>query len=405
MIILNSTLFNENISLKAFFSILLFLFSAYILFQTIIQYNTNKKSNKFLIFIVFLLLIISFIELIYNVYTQASYYLLFLFVTPTIFLSPSVYLYIKSLTTQNFEFNRKEKVHFAIPVILISIALLLNLLLMASFHLNLIKAVNFFADVFIILSITIFYILPLMQFLYYGFKTISIYSFHIKNFKNYFSNAEEVEMKWIKYFIIVYIVHSLIFILLSMQIEVTSKLYDVIYYSELFLFIFFLGFYGTKQTDIYQKKLSFVTSPYDINQETIELVKSNSYDNFVSSTSFISEDKKDEIQSKLLQLIQEEKIYRHPSLNINDIVQKTGSNQKYISTVINERFNKNFLTFINEYRIKDAKELLKNDKANQYTVEGIGNMVGFNSRSAFINAFKKIEGTTPSAYKESVEIQ
>ncbi len=403
MTILNSNLFNENITIKAFFSVLLFLFSAYILFQTIIQYNANKKSNKFLIFITVLLVTVSFVELIHSLYVQAAYYLLFLFIAPFFFLSPSVYLYIKSLTTPDFKFDKKEKIHYAIPILFLVLVLLFNLLIMGAFHLKLVKAVNIFADIFIVINVVVFYSLPFLQLLYYGSKTIRIYSSHTRSYKDYFSNAQEAEMKWIKYFIIVYIIHSLIFILISMQIEFTTKLYDVIYYSELFLFIFFLGFYGTKQTDIYQKKLSFTASPSDINQETIELIKSNSYDNIVSNTSFISEDKKDEIQSKLLQLIQEEKIYRHPSLNINDIVQKTGSNQKYISTVINERFHKNFLTFINEFRINDAKEMLKNDISNQYTIEGIGNMVGFNSRSAFINAFKKTEGTTPSAYKESVD--
>ena len=52
-----------------------------------------------------------------------------------------------------------------------------------------------------------------------------------------------------------------------------------------------------------------------------------------------------------------------------------------------------------EYRIEEAKRLLK-EKMN-YKVEEIAEQVGYNSKSSFNTAFKKITGMTPSEWRAS----
>ena len=74
------------------------------------------------------------------------------------------------------------------------------------------------------------------------------------------------------------------------------------------------------------------------------------------------------------------------------------SNPKYISQAINAAFNKNFNTFVNEYRIKLAMKYLANGVKKQYSIEGISEKVGFKSKSAFNIVFKKMAGITPSFY-------
>jgi AraC-like DNA-binding protein len=58
----------------------------------------------------------------------------------------------------------------------------------------------------------------------------------------------------------------------------------------------------------------------------------------------------------------------------------------------------NFVTFINSYRIEEAKIILLSNKHSNYTIEAISEIVGFNSKSAFNNAFKNRVGVTPSDY-------
>ena len=56
--------------------------------------------------------------------------------------------------------------------------------------------------------------------------------------------------------------------------------------------------------------------------------------------------------------------------------------------------------FLNKYRIKEAKERLKDPKESQYVVFKIALDVGFNSKSTFNTAFKKFTGMNPSQYRE-----
>jgi AraC-like DNA-binding protein len=64
--------------------------------------------------------------------------------------------------------------------------------------------------------------------------------------------------------------------------------------------------------------------------------------------------------------------------------------------------NKHFFDFINEYRINDAKKLLKDPTKKEITVLEILYQVGFNSKSSFYTAFKKATNQTPTAYRKSV---
>ena len=55
-------------------------------------------------------------------------------------------------------------------------------------------------------------------------------------------------------------------------------------------------------------------------------------------------------------------------------------------------------------RIDKAKEVLISTQYRNYSMEGIAEMVGFKSRSAFYSSFKGFTGLTPSQYIESYEL-
>jgi AraC-like DNA-binding protein len=57
-----------------------------------------------------------------------------------------------------------------------------------------------------------------------------------------------------------------------------------------------------------------------------------------------------------------------------------------------------FNEFRNEYRVKHAKELIRQGKANEMTLEAIGFLSGFSTRKTFIATFKKVEGISPGVF-------
>lgn len=111
--------------------------------------------------------------------------------------------------------------------------------------------------------------------------------------------------------------------------------------------------------------------------------------------------KASEYFKKLEQLMKRQKIYRDPSLSLSCVAEALGISACYLSSMINALLNKSFIDFINEYRVNDVKRNLISNAFEHYTVVSVGLEAGFNSKSAFYQAFKKHTGLTPVQYKNS----
>lgn len=123
-----------------------------------------------------------------------------------------------------------------------------------------------------------------------------------------------------------------------------------------------------------------------------------------SSDSHVSpETEKHDIMEKLDEIMKTTKAFKEADFDISQLSHLAGINTKYISKAINAT-GRNFRTFTAEYRIEYAIRLLTDaDTMGKYTIESVGREVGFKSHTNFIAAFRKIKGTTPSAYLRSLK--
>ena len=106
------------------------------------------------------------------------------------------------------------------------------------------------------------------------------------------------------------------------------------------------------------------------------------------------------MQQKIL-FIAEKELFLNPNLTLDDTAKEVKINKHQLSQYLNEKLNKSFNVFINEFRIEKAKSLLQT-KSN-YTMEGLGYDCGFNSKSTFFTTFKKITGQTPTEYQRGFQ--
>ena len=109
------------------------------------------------------------------------------------------------------------------------------------------------------------------------------------------------------------------------------------------------------------------------------------------------------LKDRAVALVESEKLYANQEISIYDLATALNTNSKYLSQAINRQLKKSFIVFINEYRIEEAKKMLLSDEYKHLTIEGIGQVAGFKSKSAFNSAFKKMTGTTPSAFRQERE--
>ena len=109
----------------------------------------------------------------------------------------------------------------------------------------------------------------------------------------------------------------------------------------------------------------------------------------------------DILLTRIIRLTNDLKIISNPDLSLKTMADLTGSNTKYVSFVINKTYGKNFRTFINEKRIREAcKMLADTEHYGNKTIQAIYEEVGYTNAVSFIRAFKKINGMTPAMYKK-----
>lgn len=87
--------------------------------------------------------------------------------------------------------------------------------------------------------------------------------------------------------------------------------------------------------------------------------------------------------------------------SLSNLARRLGESPHHVSQVINEKLNCNFFELLARYRIEKARKIFSEDMNNKLTVEEVSEMVGYNSRTAFNNAFRKITGKTPSEFRNN----
>lgn len=110
----------------------------------------------------------------------------------------------------------------------------------------------------------------------------------------------------------------------------------------------------------------------------------------------------EKIYQKLKELFEKEKIYKQPDISLSKLARKLKTNTSYLSLIINNRFEEPFKTLINKCRINEARRLLSSPEYSKYSIEGIAEEVGYQSRSTFYQSFKQITGLTPTQYIENL---
>jgi len=105
------------------------------------------------------------------------------------------------------------------------------------------------------------------------------------------------------------------------------------------------------------------------------------------------------ILDKLDVLIREEKFYLDTDITLSGLAGKLQTTTHHLSQVLNESRRESFQELLTYYRIREARQLLKDPEHQNTKIEHIATLAGYNSKSAFNTAFKKLTGLTPNEFK------
>ena len=281
-------------------------------------------------------------------------------------IGPLLYLLGSSLVYKTFRFSGKSLLHF-IPFLL-GTSLLFIFDISAEYY-----AISIFVSIltYIILSFNLLR------------KNSEISKMVDGNYDRLKLNSYRI-MLLISFFII--IANIISFILQSGESSSPSPIDAIILFTLLFILINFSVFQALKHPGIF----------VDINDSEIQsLVRKE-------KTNENSEELKS-LFYKIESIIKSEQLYLNPDFLITDLARKLKVSYKIVSQAINTNTGQNFSEFVNKYRIEKAKEMLEDPKCNSKTVLQVMYESGFNTKSNFNRAFKKLIGSTPSQFRKTVQ--
>lgn len=221
----------------------------------------------------------------------------------------------------------------------------------------------------------------IVSILYYWLKVLKLVKRYNLGYENLYSHESvQLRLSWVRtialWILLSFLVSVLFYTMFSLKNIFPFNPIEI-YHVGVVVFLFSITYFGVHQPATYQLQLKKQPKGKVDNAKENELIK------------------------QLHMLMQSKKPYLNGELTIKDVADDMDVNTVVLSNALNHHLNKNFFTFINEYRVKEAKERIKADPNKSLTLLSIAYDSGFNSKSSFNALFKKYAGTTPSQYQKN----
>lgn len=107
-----------------------------------------------------------------------------------------------------------------------------------------------------------------------------------------------------------------------------------------------------------------------------------------------------EIECKLIESIEKEKLFLDSHLTLDQLSQQLGVNRNYVSETLSRSKYGSFYTLINTYRLEYAQEMLRQDPTLK--LEHVALDSGFSSMNVFSQVFKRYREMAPSAFVKTL---
>lgn len=358
---------------------------AFLLIFILLVMDKNRKANIF--FAAFLFIISSSFFTFYLFKSEYKIISTFFSILAVPGISASgvfIYLYVQFITGLIEKFRMKYLLNFA--VYFISLAVYISAVY--NLHSGPHEVPWFKTTIFTVLGI------GFINSLVYIFYTLINLKKYADKIENYYSDLERISLNWlIKITTLSFMVlsfWSFTFWLSHLRIIPKSPVFIACILLTLIIIVFITAYYLVNQPEIFRKNVEM--------EHVIESTADSSVNEKYARQS-IDDRMQDEYLARLNNFMETEKPYLDENITIKDLAEEIDIPAHHLSIVINNRLGKNFYTFINEYRIKEAVSILNDPENSDANIIAIAFKSGFNSKSTFNSVFKKITGFTPSEYR------
>lgn len=327
-----------------------------------------------------------FIYLVLKDYLEINGYIWQISFLLTITFPIFLLLYTKYITTEQQRFKKRDLIYFT-PLFLILVVIIMYYIFDPIEFLNF----NKIHDIWPMRILGVFFYVCI-----WVYSGISIY--HVIQYKkqinhSYSFDSHKINLSWLLIVIIFYfITYNFLYLIVSRYI----KLYDYkhllsIINSAQLVFIYILSYFGFMQQQLHIDRKSVKLEYFSIKESNPNIYQKSG----LKDTSKVEENLK-----TLINIMNTSEPWKDLELSVAKLSELSGIPKHHITQILNDNLQKNFYTFVNEYRTEYAKSLLISPQHKNWSIVAIAFESGFNSKAAFNNFFKKYTGMTPTSYKE-----
>jgi len=365
-----------------------FLFSLFLLSST----RKNRLSNQLIALFLTLLAINISYNFISEYIDKFSPNLTIFIMMSAYLMAPSLYLHLKASINSDYKLSWKEGVHL-FPFILFNMFILNDVyianILNESLPSIMEKSMN-------IVLYSGFYAL-FFFYLILGFQLLW------KTKKLYYENFSNTDIRRFNYLFQLNAIVSFVIVSSAIKNYIVFNKYDefigdsIIIVLLLLLILFcWILYKGLNSPELFDHKAKSLNLVSEIVNEVER--KSDNYSSIVDQR-VLMEISTEQVD-RLTRFMKEEKPYLEPTLSLQELASRLDVPPRELSILINHHLSKHFFDFVNDFRIEHAKDILSDPSKQDLTILEILYEVGFNSKSSFNSAFKKVTGFTPTQFRK-----
>ncbi len=302
---------------------------------------------------------------------------------------PVVYFYFLAQTNRSFTLDRRHLFHFIPYLVYVTYKLF--------FFVQGPEAVERLHESTLdLVASYVLRIAGMVSFIYYLTQCMRIYRSYRDWSIQQFSNMDQIDFRWFRNFI-----YSMAFWLFFRELFIILDAWvGLDFYQDwwwnlaLVAVAIYIGMAG-----ITQKQPGILTFEKAIGKKSGQLGEWDPENNQELSLPLIE---KSELALRIQTLMDQDRLYLQPELSLHELAQHLQTSAVLLSATINQIFGQNFNDYVNSLRIEEFVKNYQKDPNRKYTLLSLAFDSGFNSKSTFNRAFKKIKGITPQEFLKSI---
>jgi AraC-like DNA-binding protein len=302
-------------------------------------------------------------------------------------LGPSLYLYTRSLVSGGFQARPRSALHLIPFAAHFGFMLITYHRLAGPAKLAILRSGQLYSPNAQQLLDTMVFV----HFLAYGVAAGALLLQHRQRVRDVYSQLEHRRLTWLTtllaYFLVIWIVS---YVDLTLRFLGSGVPHVPFFVFDLLLLSFatMIVFFALRQPELFGKDAA------------LPAATGNGRPNDKEARPRLQAEDRTRLLEKLARTMARERPYLDPDVTLAALARCAGMPARDLTSLLREGLGTCFYDYVNRHRIEEAKRLLAENGQGASVIEVL-QQAGFNSKSVFNTAFKRMTGMTPTEYRRS----